>query len=198
MDKEKLELTAQKHDASSTSSFKRLPDQLDWAFLALIGYCSYLFVLYEGMVSLLAAISALIILNGWISSRATANLYSDLLLSIDVLTMCVYFSLALNLHFARDHVLASYWVYSAALCIAYLSWDCAIITLVGKKVWRERFRIYVILMAISAGVFLGLYYCQSVSLVSESAAAIIGSLFWLGMLGKWHYDKFYVNHKVQG
>lgn len=175
--------------SKSTSSFKELPNQIEWAFPLLIGYATYLFMVSAGAVSALCVITALILLNGWISSRATSNLYSDLLLAIDVIGMCFYFCMVLNLSFSRNQVLPSYWLYSSGLCISYFFWDLAIFPLVGKENWHNRFRFYVILMALSCVAFIGLYYLHKKNILNEYIVLALGSSLWLALLCKWHWDK---------
>lgn len=166
--------------------------QLEWTLLGLIGFSVYIFVVGRGAVSLLAVISALIILNGWISSRATSTIYSDLLLAIDVVIVAIYFGLTLTLHLSGDHLSASFWLFSAALCFAYLLWNLALIPLFPepeKKRWRNRFGPYVVIMALSATFFVALHFLHVNSPVGEFSVAIAGSILWIAVLAKWHYDK---------
>ena len=173
----------------TNSSFQELPIQFEWAFPILIGFCAYLFMVSDDYVSILSVLTALIILNGWISSRATAEIYSDILLVIDVLGMFFYFCMVLSLNLSRNKLNPEYWLYCAGVCMAYFFWDLAILPLVGKENWKNRFRSYVILMAISAILFVCLFLIQKNYHDSELIVVILGSLLWGALLFKWHWDK---------
>ena len=178
---------------SRHSSFTELPNQIEWAFPALIGYSTYVFIVSTGCVSLLAVLTGLIMLNGWISSRATSNLYSDWLLAIDVSGISLYFCMVSTLNLSRDHVNPAYWFYCAGLCLSYLFWDVAILPLVlplvGVEIWKKRFKLYVILMGIAAGLFVLAYLLHALNIFSETVCAAYGSFLWLALLGKWHLDQ---------
>lgn len=181
----------------SKSSFKELPVQLEWAFAALIGYLAYLGLQANGWHAGVEWLTVLILLNGWISSRATKELYSDLILVVDVAAMCGYLWMALALRNNPNIVAPEYWAASSLVCGAYMGWDLAILRLVGKEQWKHRFRPYVVILGVALVVFMCLFALRTYTRVNEAVVCGIGAAVWLALLGKWHLDKMKHSHQIR-
>ena len=171
------------------SSFKTMPEQLDWAFFCLIIYCAFLFVNSSNYVAWFSLLTSLILLNGWISSRATKSLYSDALLAVDMIAMCSYFAMVLILAFSKDEVEPRFWLACSGVSFSYLLWDIAILHLVGVDAWKKRFRLYVLLMGITTLCFLCFYFFIIKFPHLKLKIDISGIILWLVLLAKWHFDK---------
>jgi hypothetical protein len=171
-------------------SFKRLPSQLEWIFPAIIVFCTYLFFHSKGLSLILIFLTILIILNGWISSHASSEIYSDFLLITDTFIIAIYICLALSLqNFTTIGLTASYWFYSSALCFAYMLWDIIFFFMLKDEDWKKKFITYIVLMGVYSVLFLTLAIFKQKELIHDIALIIIGSILWLSVLIKWHWDK---------
>lgn len=171
------------------SSFKTMPEQLDWAFFGLIVYCAFLFVNSSNSVAWFSLLTSLILLNGWVSSRATKTLYSDALLAVDMLAMCSYFAMVLILAHSNDEIEPRFWVACAGVSFSYLLWDVAILPLVGRDAWKKRFQLYVVLMVFTTFFFLCFYFVSISHPYLKGKFDFLGIVLWVALLAKWHYDK---------
>lgn len=77
--------------AQNYSTFKELPVQLEWALVVLLGYAVYILPYTSKAASYMTILCGAIVLNGWISSRAGAEFYNDILISVDVSILCLYY-----------------------------------------------------------------------------------------------------------
>lgn len=172
------------------SSFKNLPTQIEWIISILIIFNTYAIFNKEGTIEIIIGVlTFLILLNGWISSKATSGLYSDSLLTIDIVTICLYFLLVLTYHESKELINNNYWLFSSIICACYGVWDIRIRKLVPTREWKKYYYKYIYYMIFSSLIFLSLFIINIICPESYLIISIVGILTWMTVLVKWHYDK---------
>lgn len=175
---------------TNNSSFKSLPVQIEWVLPLLIFFNAYsLYFKDEPIEIIIGVLTFFILLNGWISSKATSTLYSDSLLTIDVITLCVYFLMVLSFNRSETLVNDKYWLFSSLICICYGFWDIRIKSLISRDIWKKYYYKYIFYMFISAMLFFTIFLVGKYSGLSHIYTSIAGITIWVINLFKWHYDK---------
>lgn len=169
-------------------SFKEIPPQIEWIFPILIAFATCITFTKSGWLLWVSIVSYVIILNGWISSKASEYVYSDKLLTIDIITCSIYLCMLLALYYSQDTLKHEYWLYSSLLCILYSLWDFFITPT------KEYIKRYAILMIVCSVLFLLLYLGEIWDYFSSHISISIGTFIWSGTLLKWYYDKSYKNN----
>jgi hypothetical protein len=170
------------------SSFQALPIQIEWACALLLGYCGFI-VFHSGLeVALLASVLSLIVLNGWISSRATAVRYSDRFFVLDVLIAMTYFGCALALASSAYSVNPKFWLCSSLIAGFYMTWDLLVIPLVDG-VAKKSLTNYAVLMGVSGLLFFLLFILHRQAVLLGWTSTLVGAGVWLGVLAKWYWDR---------
>lgn len=173
----------------NNSSFKKLPQQIEWALPIMLTVITVIIYHKSGIVLLIGLTTFAIMLNGWISSKATSELYSDNLLITDAIGLCIYLCMILSIYHSDNQVSARYYLFSGLLCLTYMIWDILIKPLIKIEIWQKYYKKYVIIMAISAVIHLTLYFLTFSTLVHHYFIAISSMSVWVITLFKWHYDK---------
>nr|WP_294991467.1 hypothetical protein [uncultured Sediminibacterium sp.] len=176
--------------AKHKSSFTALPSQIEWALPMMIAYITYVSYHKTGIVLVACVLTFAIMLNGWISSKATCQLYSDTLLAVDVFVLCMYLAMTFSLHDSTDFIEPKYWLCSSFVCLGYAIWDIVIKRLVSVEMWRKYFRPYAIYMSLCFLFHFFIYLNSFLKYVDEILSETVGIIFWVLTLAKWHYDKF--------
>jgi hypothetical protein len=178
------------------STFNRLPVQLEWCFAFLIGYAAYIFSLSTGLAALACITAGLVIINGWISARASSELYHDSLFVTDCFQLTFYFLLLRGLHQSPDTVQAKLYAYSTCILLFYALWDILILAYVKNEERRRRYALYIALLFISSVVHALCGVLTYYAVVDDRWCVVTFVLSWGGLLGLWHYHKFMTTRSI--
>lgn len=177
------------------SSFQKLPPQIEWAMPFMIAFVTYVIYHKSGIVLAVSITTFAIMLNGWISSKATGDLYSDDLLAIDVIALCMYMCMSLSLLYSSEILEPKYHLYSGLLCFSYMIWDILIKTLIPLELWKKYFKRYVFFMGGCGVLHVSFFFLSVYTSINQIIIAIASMILWTLTLGKWHYDKIQMNKK---
>jgi hypothetical protein len=175
------------------STFKELPAQLEWALVALLGYDAYVLPHTSHAASYMTILCGAIVLNGWISSRAGAEFYNDILISVDVSILFLYYLMLNSLKSSSNSVPAEFWMYSAVLALAYLVWDSFILGR-AEPARKKQYILYIVLLAMITIAHFLLALVTHRKWLREAYIAAIGGSLWIVVLLLWHLDKWRVTH----
>lgn len=170
-------------------TFAAPPSPIEWAFLPLVGYGLFVFEDTSGWSKVLALLCLLVVANGWISTRASSEFYSDLLFFLDIVLLSLYFLMIDTLRRGDDTVRPAFWWYSFGVFVAYALWDVAIMPL-SDQGRRRRFALYIAVLTAALPVQ------AAVALVvpHHGVVQVAGIATWLAVLSLWHYDKWRASH----
>lgn len=178
----------------SHDTFDSFPAQLEWALVALLAYTVYILPGLSSSAWFMGLLSGFIILNGWISSRAGAAYYSDILIILDVIILAIYYFMLRSLQTSQNVTATSFWIYSGVLAIVYLFWDLAILRVVTDPNKRKRYFFYVKLLLVITALHFFLGYANWSGLLNDLLIAAVGGASWVIILLLWHYDKWKTMH----
>jgi len=170
-------------------SNSKYPVQLEWLVFGLLAFGGYLFAHKSGHVQAIALLMIIIILNGWISSNASAELYHDGLLIVDVSILITYYGMLKTLLEAIDTVPHGFWYWSAALLFLYALWD-ALLIFHCDSIRRRRYLLYISILFPACLLHLTTAYYQGNGDLPRDLVSSVNSGCWLSILGLWHFDKW--------
>lgn len=162
---------------------------MQWAVVALLGYDSYLVSTSTGSSFAAVLLCGLIMLNGWISSRAATYFYSDALLVTDVAILFAYHQMLISLHRAPHAIPAVFWIYSGLLASLYAVWDLLIRPHTTGPSRKRRLVLYIVLLCLVAVLQFAVAFFASEQRFEQTYLAAVGICSWGGILALWHWDK---------
>lgn len=175
--------------------FDGFPTQFEWALVALLAYSVHLLVSLPFPDCFLPAVSFLIILNGWISSRAAKSFYSDAMFVSDCFILALYYVMLDSVRDSANESMPRFCLVSCLVLTAYIVWDIAILSHVGDAKRRRRYHVYIALMSAIILLHGGLaWFTWTYPQNYHEAVIACLALSWIYLLWVWHYDKWRASH----
>lgn len=172
------------------------PLPVELIFPVLIGYAAYVLVVTSPASVFLAIVTTAIILNGWISSRAASEFYSDTLLALDVAILMTYFAMLHALTLQPSHLaLERFWRGSVCLAVEYILWDAVFIKRSTDAERRKMYAVYIAVLVVVLSVDLAGGVITNA--FGGDVAVILSGGGWLLALGFWHVDKWRIARRAR-